>query len=230
MDKLQKKRGVSSFILLAILFFTSIIYAEDVKIELPIPPNKPILSKSKINILILNISKKYKVEHALVKAIAMSESAYNEHAVSSKGAIGVMQIMPSTAVDYGIDNPNDLFNARINVNTGVRHLKRLLRKYKNDYSRVIPAYNAGEGVVDRTNNNVTYNETIKYTAAIIRNYRRYGGKQKIDMKKAVVKHDSPFYHTDPSLLSLSMRMIPPPKYLDPRLNRPMFVLPPPKKK
>lgn len=231
MDKLQSKGGVSLLILLAILLFiTPSIYAEDVEIALPTPPDKPLPSKKQINTLVSKTAKRYKVELALVKAIVMAESAYNAHAVSPKGAIGLMQIMPATAADYGIDNPSDLFDAHINVNTGVRHLKRLLRKYKNNYGRVIPAYNAGEGVVDRTNNNVTYDETIKYTAVTIRNYRRYGGKRKIDMKKAVVKPDSPFYHTDPSLLSLSMRMIPPPKYLDSRLDRPMFVLPSPKKK
>jgi hypothetical protein len=230
MDQLQRKRGVSPFLLLAILFFTSIIYAEDVEITLPTPPDKPLPSKKQINILVSKTAKRYKVELPLVKAIVMAESAYNAHAVSPKGAIGLMQIMPTTAADYGVNDPNDLFNARINVNTGVRHLKRLIRKYKNDYGRVIPAYNAGEGVVDRTNNNVTYNETIKYTAAIIRNYRRYGGKQNIDIRKAVVKTDSPFYHDDPSLLSLSIKMISHPNYFDPKLNRPMFVLPSPKKK
>lgn len=214
-----------------LLSITSVVYSEE--IELPSPPNIPTLSKSQLKTLITKTAKKHKVELALVKAIVMSESAYDPHAVSPKGAIGLMQIMPTTASDYGVDNPNDLFDPVINVNTGIRHLKRLVRKYKGDYARVIPAYNAGEGVVDRTNNNVTYDETIKYTAAAARNYKRYGGKRKINAKPPSKKLHKGNYN--PSLLSLSIKTTLPPEYLDPGLlnggkSRPMFVLESPKRK
>jgi soluble lytic murein transglycosylase-like protein len=208
---------------------------EEEIIALPTPPDKPLPSKKQIDSLIAKIAKRYKVERALVRAIVMAESAYNAHAVSPKGAIGLMQLMPATAADYGVNDPNDLFNSSINVNTGVRHLKRLIKKYKNDYGRVIPAYNAGEGTVDRTNNNVTYTETVNYTAATIRNYKRYGGKRKINSKPTVAKKltkGNHFYHVDPVLLSSSMKNMPKPEYLDPRLSRrSMFmVLESPKKR
>jgi hypothetical protein len=91
-----------------------------------------------------------------------------------------MQVMPETAFDYGIGDASALYDPAVNVKTGVRHLKRLLRKYRNDYGRVIMAYNAGEGVVDRTDSNVTYAETLSYTEAVIRRYRQLGGTKPTD--------------------------------------------------
>jgi len=213
----------------------------------PAPPNKPRPSKKTLKPLIDRTAKRYGVERALVHAVVAAESAYNAHAVSRAGAIGLMQVMPETAADYGVNDANALFDPKVNVKTGTRHLKRLLGKYKNDYGRVIMAYNAGEGTVDRTNSNVTYAETLDYTAAVIRNYRRNGGKQPTEaaMKKvAALKRVSGSgnrrrllkKYLDPSLLSLSVRTTLPVRYLDPGLHRaspksrPMFVLESPKKK
>lgn len=214
---------------------------------LPAPPNKPRPSRKTLKPLIDRTAKQYGVERALVHAVVAAESAYNAHAVSHAGAIGLMQVMPETAADYGVTDAKALFDPRVNVKTGTRHLKRLLGKYKNDYGRVIMAYNAGEGTVDRTNSNVTYAETLNYTAAVIRNYRRNGGKHPTEaaMKKVVaLKKISSSgkrrrllkKYLDPSLLSLSVRTTLPVRYLDPGLHRaspksrPMFVLESPKKK
>jgi hypothetical protein len=143
----------------------------------PVPPPTPVPPRSRINPLIQDAAERHDVELALVKAVVAAESAYNAHAVSHAGAIGLMQIMPATAADYGVTETARLFDPEINLETGVRHLKRLLAKYRNDYGRVIMAYNAGEGVVDRTNSNVTYSETLAYTEAVIKHYRRNGGTQ-----------------------------------------------------
>jgi hypothetical protein len=142
---------------------------------LPRPPAKAAPGRSELKPLIESAAKRHGVELALVKAVISAESAYDAHAVSRAGAIGLMQLMPQTAADYGVGNSGALFDPAVNLETGVRHLKRLLSKYKNDYGRVIMAYNAGEGVVDRTNSNVTYAETLAYTEAVIRQYRRNGG-------------------------------------------------------
>jgi len=139
--------------------------------------SKPMHDKTKIHALISRTARRQGVEPALVHAVVSAESAYNPKAVSRAGAIGLMQVMPATAVDYGVSNSSALFDPTVNVDTGVRHLKRLLRKYRNDYGRVIMAYNAGEGVVDRTDNNVTYPETLGYTESVIRRYRKLGGTQ-----------------------------------------------------
>jgi soluble lytic murein transglycosylase-like protein len=135
--------------------------------------------------MITEVAKQYGVERALVQAVVAAESNYNAHAVSPVGAVGLMQVMPATAGDYGIGSTQALFDPKTNLKTGTRHLKRLLRKYDNDYGRVIMAYNAGEGVVDRTNSNVTFLETLDYTEAVINNYRRNGGVQ--PTKAALVK-------------------------------------------
>jgi soluble lytic murein transglycosylase-like protein len=141
----------------------------------PRPPSKPAPGKAEITPLIHGAAKRHGVELALVKAVVAAESAYDAHAVSHAGAIGLMQLMPATAADYGVRDATQLFDPKVNLEAGVRHLRRLLSKYRNDYGRVIMAYNAGEGVVDRTNSNVTYSETLAYTEAVIRHYRRNGG-------------------------------------------------------
>lgn len=225
----------------------SVAKAQTEQTALPTPPDKPRPSKKTLKPLIDRTAKQYGVERELVHAVVAAESAYNAHAVSRAGAVGLMQVMPRTAADYGVTDANALFDPKVNVKTGTRHLKRLLRKYKNDYGRVIMAYNAGEGTVDRTNSNVTYAETLNYTAAVIRNYRRNGGKRPTEeaMKKvAMLKKISSRgkgrrllkKYLDPSLLSLSVRTTLPVRYLDPGLHRaspksrPMIVLESPKKK
>ena len=142
---------------------------------LPSPPDQPRPSRTQVTALIPAVASRYGVEEALVRAVVAAESNYNAHAVSSAGAVGLMQLMPATAADYGISSVDALFDPQTNLRTGTRHLKRLLNKYNNDYGRVIMAYNAGEGVVDRTNSQVTYLETLNYTEAVINNYRRQGG-------------------------------------------------------
>jgi len=200
-------------------------------------------SRAEVASLIERTAKQLNVEVALVHAVVAAESAYNPRAVSHAGAVGLMQIMPATAADYGVTSPEALFDPSINIKTGVRHLKRLLEKYDNDYGRAIMAYNAGEGVVDRTNSNVTYAETLDYTDAVVRHYRRNGGTQSTDevvRKVATLRRLS--YggkarrllkrYLDPSLLSLKVRPTLSLDYLDPMnhhtgpASKPMFELHP----
>ncbi|WP_338115075.1 lytic transglycosylase domain-containing protein [Thiocapsa imhoffii] len=142
-----------------------------------VPPQRPRPSRAEVKAMIPAVAQRHGVEVALVQAVVAAESNYDAHAISRAGAIGLMQLMPPTAADYGVVSVDDLFDPKINLDTGTRHLKRLLRKYDNDYGRVIMAYNAGEGVVDRTNSQVTYRETLNYTEAVINFYRRNGGTQ-----------------------------------------------------
>jgi hypothetical protein len=211
----------------------------------PTPPDTPPLGKNKLRPLIDRTAERYGVERALVHAVVAAESAYNPHAVSRAGAIGLMQVMPATAADYGVADASALFDPKINVNTGTRHLKRLLRKYSNDYGRAIMAYNAGEGTVDRTNSNVTYAETLDYTVAVIRNYRRNGGTRpteealkKVSMLKKISSYGKGRRlmkkYLDLTLLSRPIYSAVPLRSLDPGLlragpeSRPMIVLESPK--
>ena len=137
--------------------------------------------------LVAAAAERHGVELALVKAVVAAESAYDPQAVSRAGARGLMQVMPATAADYGVADQDHLFDPETNLDTGTRHLKRLLAKYKNDYGRAIMAYNAGEGVVDRTGSMVTYAETLSYTEAVIRHYRRQGGTKPTEEALAKVR-------------------------------------------
>lgn len=208
---------------------------------LPTAPAGPRPSRKQVQAMISDVSKQYGVEKALVQAVVAAESNFNAHAVSHAGAVGLMQVMPATAGDYGVTSANALFDAKINLRTGTRHLKRLLRKYKNDYGRVIMAYNAGEGVVDRTNSNVTFRETLDYTEAVITKYRRYGGTRPTQAALRKVHTLRAMHHSgkarrllkkylDPSLLSLRVKPTLTVRQLSPRLHdigpasQPMFEL------
>jgi membrane-bound lytic murein transglycosylase B len=201
------------------------------------------LSRREIAPLIDRTADQYGVERALVHAVVAAESAYNPGAIAHAGAVGLMQVMPATAGDYGVGSAEALFDPKTNIRTGVRHLKRLLDKYGNDYGRAIMAYNAGEGVVDRTNNNVTYAETLNYTEAVIRHYRGNGGTQPTDeaVRKVGTLRRMSYSgkarrllkrYLDPSLLSLKVRPTLSLESLNPGLHRvgpeskPMFELRP----
>ena len=118
---------------------------------------------------ITRIAQRYGVESALVHAVISAESGYEPNAVSPAGAIGMMQVMPATAAEYGVEN---LYDPIANIDVGTRHLKYLLRKYKN-ISHALAAYNAGEGTMQRHRRAVTYLETRKYVVRVINFYMRY---------------------------------------------------------
>jgi len=113
--------------------------------------------------LVLPLSEKYGMDWKLVAAVMAIESNYNPRAVSEKGAIGLMQLMPSTAALYQVSS-KELFNPKKNIEAGVLHLKMLHDRYDGDLSRVIAAYNSGEGAVDRYNGVPPY----RYTRAFVR--------------------------------------------------------------
>jgi len=129
-------------------------------------------NKQRFTPLIERTAKRYGVEAALVHALIKVESNYNPDAVSRAGAIGLMQLLPGTAADYGVESREALFDPALNVRAGTRHLKRLLKKYKN-ISRALAAYNAGEGSAVRFRRTGAYTETRKYTVSVIRYYQKY---------------------------------------------------------
>jgi soluble lytic murein transglycosylase-like protein len=134
-------------------------------------------SRNRFTPLIDRIAKRYGLDAALVHAVVKVESNYNPKAISTAGAIGLMQLMPKTAEDYGVTSREALFNPEINVKTGTRHLKRLLKKYKN-ISRALEAYNAGEGVTKGFRKSGAYLETRKYVVRVIQYYQKYKQRYK----------------------------------------------------
>ena len=151
-------------------------------LETPAPGKISGLNKRKLKSLIDGIAKRRGLDRHLVHAVIAAESGYNPSALSPAGAIGLMQVMPATAADYGVDSADDLYDPRINVETGTRHLKRLMRKYKN-IRQAIMAYNAGEGALARNKGAVTYLETRRYAFRVINNYWRNQGKKPVNLRK-----------------------------------------------
>ncbi len=120
--------------------------------------------------LVTDAAKRWNLPPAFLHSIVSAESGYRTNAVSPKGAIGLMQLMPDTARRLGAD-PND---PRQNVEAGARYLSELLQKYLHDDYQVrkaIAAYNAGPGAVDRYRGVPPYRETVDYVERVIRQWR-----------------------------------------------------------
>src|SRR4249919_1835721 len=103
------------------------------------------------------------VDDAWLRAIAHAESGFDPQALSSKGAQGVMQLMPEVAREYGVHDP---FSAAESIAAGARHLRSLMRRYRNDLALVAAAYNAGIGTVTRYGGVPPYAETQAYVAKV----------------------------------------------------------------
>jgi len=127
-------------------------------------------SPEEIDQSIVMAAARHNVDPNLVRAVVKVESNFNSSAVSRKGAMGLMQLMPSTARQLKVRNP---FDPDQNVDAGVRHLKALLQNYNGDVNLTLAAYNAGEGAVARSGGVPRYAETQDYVRRITHLY--YGG-------------------------------------------------------
>jgi hypothetical protein len=136
---------------------------------LPRPPDRPRLDRREVVRMIDRLSREHGLEQPLVHSLVGAESAYDPYAVSPMGAVGLMQIMPATAADYGVNSVDLLFDPEINLRVGMRHLKRLLGKYRS-IGHAVTAYNAGEGALERGNGVVTYPETQLYSYQVLGDY------------------------------------------------------------
>lgn len=142
-------------------------------VHLPDQGSRPELRKTvDTHALIRAAARKHRVPAAFVKSIVAAESNFNCDAVSPKGAIGLMQLMPATAEEYGAD-PNV---PEQNVDAGTQYLRVLMDKYSkrpNSLKRVIAAYNAGPGRVDHYRGVPPFRETRAYVARVLRLLRQY---------------------------------------------------------
>lgn len=115
-------------------------------------------------------SKATGVEDAWLRSIAHAESGFDANALSPKGAQGVMQLMPDISKQYGVADP---YSSVESINAGARHMKGLIKRYKNDLTLVAAAYNAGIGAVTRYKGVPPYAETQAYVEKVQALYRRY---------------------------------------------------------
>lgn len=118
------------------------------------------------------LSAKYGVEEALVRAVIRMESGGQTGAVSPKGAMGLMQLMPGTARMLGVDDP---FDPVQNIEGGIKYLSQLSDKYDGDLVKTLAAYNAGPGRVDSHGGVPPFAETQKYVKNVLSMYRRNSG-------------------------------------------------------
>jgi soluble lytic murein transglycosylase-like protein len=116
-----------------------------------------------LNRTVDEIAARHSLPPQLLHSVIKVESNYNPLAVSPKGALGLMQLIPATARRFGVDN---VFNPSENISGGARYLRYLLDLYHNDYRLALAAYNAGEGAVARYGGVPPYAETQNYVALV----------------------------------------------------------------
>jgi len=117
---------------------------------------------------ILRAAKQHDVDPDLVKAVIKVESNFNSSAISRKGAMGIMQLMPDTAEGYSVDNP---FNPKENIDGGTKYLKKLIEMFGGDLKLALAAYNAGENAVIKYGFRIPpYDETIDYVEKVLMHY------------------------------------------------------------
>jgi len=114
---------------------------------------------------------RHSLDPALVKAVISTESSWNPRAISRKGAVGLMQLVPGTAQRFGVGN---LFDPAQNVEGGTAYLKTLLDRYDGDLNKTLAAYNAGEHAVDHSGGIPAYPETQQYVRKVTDAYFRPG--------------------------------------------------------
>jgi soluble lytic murein transglycosylase-like protein len=113
---------------------------------------------------------RYGMDYHLVRAVIRAESAFNHQAVSPKGAMGLMQLMPGTSRQLGVINP---FDPLQNVDGGVRYLRDLLVRFNNNLALALAAYNAGPEAVEKHRGIPPYSETVFYVQRVISLYNNY---------------------------------------------------------
>jgi soluble lytic murein transglycosylase-like protein len=148
--------------------------------------------------LLHEASKTHGIDYSLLKAVIATESGFNPRAVSPKGAVGLMQLIPPTAQRYGVTASKGstiakkLTDPRINIGAGARYLADLIRMFPGRLDLALAAYNAGEGAVQRAGNRIpNYPETQNYVKTVMQLHavlappavKKAGGRVRVEMQR-----------------------------------------------
>ncbi len=145
-----------------------------------------------LNQVVDTASATYHLDPDLVNSVIHAESGFNTHAVSSKGARGLMQLMPATANQLGV---NDAFDPQANVDGGSRYLRELLERYNFDLVKALAAYNAGPLRVEQYQGVPPYRETRAYVARIVHDYntKKIAQEKEAKRKQLAAKPPAPLH-------------------------------------
>jgi len=141
-------------------------------------PVEPPKIDDRLERIIREAAERNKVDPALVKAVISTESGWNPRAVSNRGAVGLMQLEPSTAQRFGVNNS---FDPVQNVEGGTRYLRSLLDRYNGDLTKSLAAYNAGERTVDVNGGVPAIPETQRYVRKVTDKYFQPGSGRNPDL-------------------------------------------------
>lgn len=129
----------------------------------------PAMSRTEMDQVVAGAGQRHQIDPDFINSVIRAESGFHQNAVSKKGAQGLMQLMPGTASQLGVQNS---FDPNANVEGGTKYLRELLEKYNYDPVKALAAYNAGAKRVDQYHGVPPYYETQMYIARIIRDYNR----------------------------------------------------------
>lgn len=150
-------------------------------------PAKPVEHPIDLNEAVRAASGTYRLDPDLVNSVIRAESGFNVRAVSPKGAQGLMQLMPQTASQLGVQNA---FDPQANIEGGTRYLRELLERYDFDLIKALAAYNAGPERVERYGGVPPYYETKAYVASIVRDFNKKKLAAKAAAKSPTQKNPS----------------------------------------
>ena len=131
--------------------------------------------------IVIQAASRHQVDPALIKAIIMAESGYNIHAISKRGAKGLMQLMPATAHALGVE---DAFNPKQNISGGVRYFKKLVTQFDGDVELALAAYNAGSRNVRHYQGIPPFKATRYYIKKVFKYYEIYKDQMMGEMNRA----------------------------------------------
>jgi len=152
-------------------------------------------SKKKYDHIISRNASKYNIESAIIKAVITAESNWNPKAISQKGAIGLMQLMPSTAEDLKVSNP---FDPEENIEGGTKYLRHLLNRFNGNLDLALAAYNAGPSKVEKSGGIPAIVETNKFVRHVNEIYKGKSHNKPVKIYKVTYNDGTILYTNTPN--------------------------------